>query len=230
VDVFVLELKLERPFLRQARRLILLCLIPIAASFGQQGQSTQGPNLEILRLKWEKDARLPPEYDPSAGSTGSFSDPTRSSAGGGSGRSAAVDQGVAPPPPPSRVSWVYVYSMKVKNTGPKPIDAVAWDYLLLDPGTKAVVARHQFLSFEKVQPGKTVTFEAQQRIPPVRKTKVDGKESGKPLKFVEQAIIHCVLYADETSWRDLNTPESVCDLLKKGRSNLKHARNNSKPN
>ena len=205
--------------MRYFTRIILLALatIPIAASFGQQGQGTQGPNLEILKLKWEKDARLPKDYDPAAGSTGGFNDPTRSSAGGGSGRSGAVDQGVAPPPPPSRVSWVYVYSMKVKNTGTKPIDAVAWDYLLRDPVTNAVVARLQFLSFEKVQPGKTATFEAQQRIAPVRKAKADGKESGKLPKFAEQAIIQCVLYADETTWRGLNTPENVCDLLKKGR-------------
>jgi len=218
--------------MRYFTRIILLAsaTIPIAASFAQQGQSIQGPNLEILKLKWEKDARLPKDYDPGAGSTGGFNDPTRSSAGGGSGRSSAVDQGVAPPPPPSRVSWVYVYSMKVKHTGPKPIDAVAWDYLLIDPGTNAVVARHPFLSFEKVQPGKTVTFEAQQRIPPVRKIKAEGKESDKPLKFAEQAIIQCVLYADESTWRDLKTPETVCDLLKKGRSNLTHSRNNGRPN
>ena len=48
-------------------------------------------------------------------------------------------------------------------------------------------------------------------------------------KIDEQAIIRCVLYADETTWRDSNTPESVCDLLKKGKANLTHARGSGRP-
>jgi hypothetical protein len=195
----------------------------------QERAQTSGSSLQILKLKWEKQMRLPGDFDPSGGSTGTINDPTRSSSGGGSGasRAGAADQGLGPPAPPSRVSFVYVYSMKVKNIGPKPIEAVAWDYLFLDPTSHAEVARHQFLSFEKVQPDKTATFEVQQRTPPTRKPKTEEKGSDKQAKLEEQAIIQCVLYADESTWRNSNTPESVCDLLKKGKSNLTRGRRGS---
>ena len=191
-------------------------------SSAQEHAQTSASNLQILKLKWAKQMRLPSDFDPAGSSTGSINDPTRSSSGGGGGasRAGAADQGLAPPAPPSRVSFVYLYSMKVKNLGPKPVEAVAWDYLFLDPTSHAVVARHQFLSFEKVQPDKTVTFEVPQRTPPTRQPKTEEKGSDKQAKLEEQAVIQCVLYEDESTWRNSNTPESVCDLLKKGKSNL----------
>src|SRR6266568_647180 len=210
-----------------------LCFISalVAADlFAQDRAQTSGSNIQILKLRWEKQMRLPEDFDPSAGSTGSINDPTRSSSGrgaNGSGGSATI-QGMVPSAP-SRVSFVYVYSMKVKNTGPKPIEAVAWDYVLRDPTSHAEVSRHQFLSFEKVQPDKTATFESRQRTPPILKTKIEAREGDKQAKIEEQAIIRCVLYADETTWRDSNTPQNVCDLLKKGKTNLTHARGSGRP-
>jgi hypothetical protein len=209
-----------------------VCLVSVLASadlFAQEQQTSES-NIEILKLKWEKQMRLPRDFDPSAGITGGISDPTRSSAGSnaGGGRASGGEQGIAPPAPPSRVFLMYVYSMKIRNNGPKPIEAVAWDYVLLDPTSHTEVARHQFLSFEKVQPDKTATFESLQRTPPI-KTKIEDKESDKHTKPEERAIIRCVLYADETTWRDSNTPENVCDLLKKGKANLSRARS-AKPN
>jgi hypothetical protein len=202
--------------------------------FAQELVQTAGSNVLILRLKWGKQMMLPSDFDPSAGPTGSINEPTRSSSGSGSGggasRAGGGDQGIAPPPPPARISFVYVYSMKVKNTGPKPIEAVAWDYVLLDPTSHTEVGRHQFLSFEKVQSDKTGTFEARQRTPPIRKPKTEDKESDKHPKLDEQATIQCVLYEDETTWRNSNTPETVCDLLKKGKANLTHGQGNSRPN
>ena len=210
---------------------VISVLVP-ADLFAQERGQTSGSNLEVLKLKWEKQIRLPRDFDPAAGSTGSINDPTRSSSGsnvsGAAGRAGGGDQGIAPPAPPSRVFLVYVYSMKVKNTGPKPIEAVAWDYVLLDPTNHAEVARHQFLSFEKVQPDKTATFESLQRTPPIR-IKIENKESDKHPKPDERAVIRCVLFADETTWRDSNTPENVCDLLKKGKANLTRGRS-AKPN
>ena len=206
-------------------------LMPVGL-FAQERVQTSGSNVQILKLKWEKRMRLPQDFDPAAGSTGSINDSTRSSSsggsGGGAGRAGGGETGIAPPAPPSRVFLVYAYSMKVKNTGPKPIEAVAWDYVLLDPTSHAEVARHQFLSFEKVQPDKTATFESLQRAPPIR-TKIDDKESDKHPKPDERAVIRCVLYADETTWRDSNTPENVCDLLKKGKANLTRGRS-ARPN
>jgi hypothetical protein len=202
--------------------------MPVAL-FAQERAQTSGSNVQILKLKWEKQMRLPQDFDPAAGSTASINDPTRSSSSGGAGRAGGRETGIAPPAPPSRVFLVYVYSMKVKNTGPKPIEAVAWDYVILDPTSHAEVARHQFLSFEKVAPDKTATFESLQRTPPI-KTKIEARESDERAKPEERAIVRCVLYADETTWRDSNTPENVCDLLKKGKASLTHSRGTGRPN
>ena len=210
---------------RPCSTLLPICFFLVfmpARLLAQEHTQTSESNLQILKLKWEKRMRLPGDFDPGGSSTGTINDPTRSSSGGsgGASRAGAADQGLAPPAPSARVSFVYAYSMKVKNVGPKPIEGVAWDYLFIDPTSHAVVARHQFLSFEKVQPDKTATFEVQQRTPPTRQSKADEKGSDKQQKLEEQAVIQCVLYEDETSWRNLNTPESVCDLLKKGKANL----------
>ena len=221
------EIRKERPF---ATCLLLGLVLALGSAylFAQDQAQTSGSNIQILKLKWEKQMRLPRDFDPSAGSTGSINEPTRSSSGGGGSGAGATTQGMAPSAP-SRVFLVYVYSMKVKNTGSKPIEAVAWDYVLVDPASHAEVARHQFLSFEKVQPDKNSTFESVQRTPPLG-AKGQDKESDTHAKPEEHAIIRCVLYADETTWRDSNTPETVCDLLKKGKANLTRTRGSSRPN
>lgn len=210
---------------------ICFVLVLASADLFAQEQQTSESNIEILKVKWEKQMRLPRDFDPSAGTTGGISDPTRSagSNAGGGGRASGGEQGIAPPAPPSRVFLMYVYSMKVRNKGPKPIEAVAWDYVLVDPASHSEVSRHQFLSFEKVQPDKAATFESIQRTPPLR-AKVEDKEGGTRAKPEEHAIIRCVLYSDETTWRDSNTPETVCDLLKKGKANLTRTRGSSRPN
>ena len=169
--------------------------------------------------------RLPQSYDPSGGgSTGTINDPTRSSRGGsgsaGSDSSGSTTQGMQPSAP-SRVLFVYVYSMKIKNAGSKEIEGIAWDYVFVDPSSSTELGRHQFLSFEKVEPDKTATFQSEQRTPPVRTQMAVDNKQGKPS---EKSVIKCVLYADGTMWRDANTSEDICNLLKKGKAGLSHKR------
>jgi len=198
----------------------------------QQQSDTTAPPLQILKLKWEKQMRLPQSYDPSGGgSTGTINDPTRSSRGGSGGGSASAGsdssgsttQGMQPSAP-SRVLFVYVYSMKIKSAGSKEIEGIAWDYVFVDPATSAELGRHQFLSFEKVGPDKTATFQSEQRTPPVRTVRTQMADDNKQGKLWEKSVIKCVLYADGTTWRDANTGEDVCNLLKKGKAGLSHKR------
>jgi hypothetical protein len=114
--------------------------------------------------------------------------------------------------------------MKIKNHGSKEIDGVAWDYVFLDPKTSAELGRHQFLSFEKVAPDKTVTFQSEQRMPPVRTIRTQASEVNKHENLSEKSEIKCVLYADGTTWRDANASEDVCNLLRKGKAGLSHKR------
>lgn len=199
--------------------------------FPQNEASAPPLPFEILKLKWEKQARLPENFDPSnGGASGSINDSATSGSssrggggGGGSGGGGATTQGIQPASP-SRVFFTYVYSMKVRNTSAKEIEGVAWDYVFLDPSNSAEVGRHQFLSFEKVASNKTVTFQSEQRTPPVRVIRNPNSDVNKHEKLVEKSVVQCVLYDDGTTWRNEKASSDICNLLKKGKPGVSHKR------
>jgi hypothetical protein len=208
----------------------IIGLVAGAKCFPQNEGSKPPLPFEILKLKWEKQARLPDSFDPSnGGAAGSINDSatsSRSSGGGGGssgGGGGSTTQGLQASAP-SRVFFMYVYSMKIRNTGSKEIEGVAWDYLFLDPSTSAEVGRHQFLSFEKVEPNKTATFQSQQRSGPVRVVRSQSVDTNKHEKLLEKSVIQCVLYDDGTTWRNEAASPDICNLLKKGKSGLSHKR------
>jgi len=208
----------KRTILCSAAMMLVIACVSLSAQPQSESASSQ---IEVLKIKWERQARLPQDFDPSGGgASGTINDPTRSSRGGGGGSgggdSSGTTQGLQPAGP-SRVSFSYVYSMKIQNHGSREIEGVAWDYIFLDPSTSAEVGRHQFLSFERVEPNKSATFHSEQRTPPVRTLSADANR-----KLAEKALIRCVLYGDGSTWREPNTGEDVCNLLKKGKLGLSH--------
>src|SRR3989442_5740185 len=122
----------KRRFISLFPSVLFLGLIPVGASFGQEVQRVAAPNIEILKLHWEKQVRIPRSFDPSVlPATGGFADPAKA-ASSGNGASAAA-AGVAPfeatpyvtfPVTPNRLPVVYVYSMKLRNVGAKTIAGV----------------------------------------------------------------------------------------------------------
>src|SRR5437660_867373 len=72
----IMDSKHKLRFVRRSCWLILLGLIPTAALLGQDTQNAAAPNIKILKLHWEKQVRLPRNFDPSIIPTGnSFNDP-----------------------------------------------------------------------------------------------------------------------------------------------------------
>ena len=212
--------------------LLVSAVIGLAAGvkcFPQNPGNTPPLPFEILKLKWEKQAKLPESFDPSnGGASGSINDSATSGGGsrggaGGSGGSASTTQGLQAASP-SRVFFTYVYSMKIRNTGSKEIEGVAWDYVFLDPSNSAEVGRHQFLSFEKVASNKTATFQSEQRTPPVRVIRNQNSDVNKHEKLVEKSVVQCVLYDDGTTWRNEKASSDICNLLKKGKPGVSHKR------
>ncbi len=210
---------------RQLNRLSWLSLISLfsLAALSAQSEKQTPPPLEVIKLKWEREARLPQNFDPSnGGASGSINDSatsSRGSGGSGGGGGGSTTQGMEPSAP-SRITFRYVYSMKVKNVASKEIEGVAWDYVFLEPSTEKEIGRHQFLSFEKVAPDKSVTFKAEQRTPPVRTIQTQMSEANKRENLSEKSMIQCVLFADGTTWRAATAPEDVCNLLRKGKAGL----------
>ena len=215
--------------------ILLLCAAGFSAASAQSPAGEQASGVQILQIKWEKQTRLPRNFDPSVIPTGViFSEPASQTIlpGTSAAANASRDVTIARTLPstqengtfgnaPSRLAVFYVYLMKIKNIGPKPIEGIAWDYVFLDSVSNVEVGRHQILSLTKVAPEKTTTVEAPLRVPPIRTIQVQSAESQKHEKFLERAVIQCVLYADQGTWRNAQAPEGVCDLLKKAKAGLK---------
>jgi hypothetical protein len=47
-------------------------------------------------------------------------------------------------------------------------------------------------------------------------------EIQKGHKFGERAVPQCVLYSDETTWKNELAPQAACDYLKKAKEASKH--------
>jgi hypothetical protein len=219
--------------------LFFVCLVAAGVSFGQGNLKGSGPPIEILKLKWAKEVRLPRNFDPSIIPASSvFSDPTSKTsvtptAPIGSGpisdatraatnaRIEAAGSSTAFPVSPGRLPVFYVYSMKVRNTGVKTIEGIAWDYLFIDAGGNKELGSHQFLSYHKVPPDKIVTFQRQLRSPPTRVVQASSSQKSQHPKLVEKAVIQCILFTDNTIWRSPQTREGACDLLKNGKAPTK---------
>ncbi len=206
----------------------------------QDSSNTLSPPLEVLKLKWEKQVRLPRNFDPSIIPTGTtFNDPGRSvtmtsagtaAAGAGTGTPPARTAGSNSTPfpaTPGRLPVYYVYSLKIRNDAEKQIEGIAWDYLFLDPNTGAELARHQFLSYAKTPASHAVTLQAQTRTPPIRivRANTDQKTRTRP---IERADIQCVLFTDDTVWRNRFGRKGTCEFLKNNESVLKQKRGNAR--
>lgn len=194
----------------------------------QERLESAPPPIQILKLHWRKQIRLPSNYDPAIIPTrGVFADPATkvpaSLPGTGIDNTrppnrnpnTSVDSDTFFPASPRRLPVVYIYSMKIKNTGEKRIDGVAWSYAFLDRETKAQLGRHEFLSYKKIAPGGAAVLESPLRSPPTRVVKTSENQAPQePLS--ERATIICVLFSDETIWRNSRAGDEACKALTSG--------------
>jgi hypothetical protein len=219
-------------FAGKASATVLFCICTCAGAIAQSEERKPSSGVEILKLKWEKQARLPRNFDPSVIPTGQvFSSmesrtviPGSTQAPNGdearreaASRSAALAPVDIFPNTPARLPFFYVYSLKIQNVGSKTIQAVAWDFVFIHASTKAVLGIHQFLSYAIAKPEHTVTLQARQRTRPIAVVQAANADPKSKPKLLERAIIECVLYDDETMWKNPAGRDGVCDLLKKSK-------------
>jgi hypothetical protein len=220
---------------QRSKWLLLSCalLFSSATALAQETNDPSKSNIEILKLHWEKQMRPPRNFDPSVVSTaGVFRDPSAMTPTSSAMDATRVTNSIQNPPPtagsafpatPGRLPIYYAYSMKIKNDGARMIEGVAWDYVFIDKSSNNELGRHQFLSYEKVAAGKTVTFKSELRSPPTRVVQASNSREKHP-QFTERAVVQCVLYADDSSWRNHDAPVDVCSLLRKNKNLLKQNR------
>jgi hypothetical protein len=213
--------------------LFLFASLAVVEASGQSPGNEAASGIQILQIKWEKQGRLPGSFDPAVISTGiTLSQPQTQTLRPGT--TAAVnaqrDIAIATTNPsgqdpgvfantPERVFFFYVYSAKLKNIGSKTIDGIAWDYIFLDPATNVEVGRRQLLSLAKISPDKTANIEA---LLPFRALLATSPENQKGQKFVERAVTQCVLYSDQSTWKNQSAAQAACDFLRKAKEAAKH--------
>ncbi len=200
------------------------------ALFAQSDNSTGAPQIQILNLHWKRQIRLPRNFDPSVmPATGGFADPAKA-ASSGNGASAP---GVAPfeatpyvtfPVTPNRLAVVYVYSIKLRNEGPRTITGVAWDYIFFDRDRNDEIARHSFLSYGRVLPEQSRYYHMQVRSPVVKVVSATQASAKLRSKTLERAVIQCVLYGDDTVWQNPHAREGYCESLKTGKTVVRQSR------
>ena|SRR5712692_7633888 len=219
----------------------LLCVTAAGTSFAQGiSEGVAPPNIEIVKLKWQREVRLPRNFDPAilpAGATyvepasksstntgtGGASDSTRSNAATTS-RGPSSSEDIIFPRVPARLPVFYVYSLKIRNTGAKAIEGIAWDYLFIDPNSNTELDRHQFLSYSKVAANSGAAVRGELRAPPTRVLRASDAGKNSHPRFIERAEIECVLYADNTLWQNRSSKEGVCELLRSGKALVKRKR------
>jgi hypothetical protein len=110
--------------------------------------------------------------------------------------------------------------MKLKNVGAQGIDGVAWDFLFLNPATNAEVSRRKLLSLARISPDKTASIQASL---PFRALPLTAAENQKDQKFVERAVIQCVLYSDGSTWKNEQASQAACNALQRAKEAAKQA-------
>lgn len=90
----------------------------------------------------------------------------------------------------------YKYSLETKNTSPKRVAELFWDYVFIDPRTEQEALRHHFGSKVTIKPGKSAKVAIYSTATPY--LVVDAKQTRQPKN--EQVVIKRIVYADGSTW------------------------------
>lgn len=108
-----------------------------------------------------------------------------------------IGRTVQQPQPPAvtrSTPWYsYEFRARVKNTSPKKIKFILWEYLLLDDSGATVNSRRLFRCVGTVKPGAIKVLRASTSSPPSRI--VDANTSEK-----QKAVVNRVDYSDGSTW------------------------------
>ena len=191
----------------------MLVLFLFAFSASAQGLSNPSapPGVTVILKKWRIEVRNPAlEKDPVKDMNEREQEERRRKETDRQNE-ILIERGMPPGAPRVRVpaleagvrwpSAIYVYEVKVSNTGKKGIRTLTWDYVFLEPGTEREVGRRRFISKVSINPGRTRNVAVRSASPPTGT--IDAMITGKKLRdqYSEQVVIQSVGYADGSVWR-----------------------------
>jgi hypothetical protein len=111
---------------------------------------------------------------------------------------------------------MFVYSLELKNGGPKAIKAIRWDYIITDSKTGEELGRHEFESLEKIGRDKTKRLNARSRMSPTRIVPIQVADKGST---VERIALKCIVYEDGSLWQPAGTPSQLCEGIRRRSAN-----------
>lgn len=123
-------------------------------------------------------------------------------------RSSNARAGALPPMPEYRRKQTiegtkrFQYRVTVKNTGEKTIKTIAWDYVFVALEGQKDVARHSFVSKDKIKPGansELIRFSIAQPIKVVSVRALENGNARQPYK--ERVVIKKIEYTDGSIWQ-----------------------------
>ena len=195
----------------------LLFLVPLAIiSQGQTppANSAEPPDVTVVKFSWSKE-RINWEGDPFGGPVESFDDMrvrTRNdrrvevNKGGAEesrirreAKADAANIAIARQPP--RPRYVFVYELSVKNSSPKPIKAIDWDYVFFDTANQHETGRLQISSEEKIAPGKNKGLKIYTSRPPTATVSAHMLNDKERQNMSEQVFIMRIVYSDGSVWQ-----------------------------
>jgi hypothetical protein len=183
----------------------LLLVVLNVIAIGQTPQNDQTPpGVVIRKYKWEK-------VGPAPAIDSSMKAESDSPSGSGSSDPNVPDQASGLR---SRDNTFFQYSVEVANDGNKPIKAILWDYIITDSSNNEELARHNFVSFEKVGRNSVKALRVRSRVSPSRVVTVQNTPPPGNSTTVERVVFRCVVYDDGTLWQQPGTNEN-CEALQK---------------
>ena len=186
---------------------LVLFLVAICAS--AQTASTP-PDVKVLQNSWRIEVRNPAlEQDPLAPNKERLREESeqRSAARENENRARLGEPALppsvrrsAPETGAGRLSVIYVYEIKVRNTGRKEIRTLTWEYVFFEPGTAQEVGRLQMVSLVSIKPGTNRHLVKRTTSSPTGT--VDASKAGqKPSEqYSVQVVIRSIAYADGSVW------------------------------
>jgi len=189
---------------------LVLFLFAVCAS-AQGGQAPSAPpDITVLQSKWRIDMYNPAlDKDPLAASKEQQQEELQRQAAAEANEN-RIRQGEPALPPvvrksapeakASRLKAIYVYELKVRNTGQQEIRTLTWEYVFFEPGTTQGVGRLQFVSKVSMKPGQTRNIVVRSTEAPAGT--INATKAGKNARdqYSEQIVIRKVGYADGSVW------------------------------
>jgi len=109
---------------------------------------------------------------------------------------------------------LHAYSMQLNNNGPKPIKALAWDFVFADTTTGAELLRHSFANIQQIDTGKYKTVRFTTQLSPPKTVTVDALAK-KTAPFLRSAMLQCVLFTDGSTWELPQASGKPCERLQR---------------